>query len=196
MKSTLKRPILLLVGMVLSLVIILIGCGPVTPANTATKTSTAAGEPASVNPSAPTPGAAEHLVKLRLYFPTPDADGLAPVERSVNVPDEAVIKAIFKELQNPPSGLEKPLPEGTQLLGATVKDGVATLNLSKEFRKNFNGGSTGEQMILFSIIDSLTALANVQSVQFLLEGKTQEAILGHLDTTEPLKRNEKIILKQ
>ncbi|MDI6813248.1 MAG: GerMN domain-containing protein [Desulfitobacteriaceae bacterium] len=195
MKSTLKHPILL-VGITLSLVIILSGCGPAAPANNAAKTSTTVGEPSSANPSAQTPGAVEHLVKLTLYFPTPDADGLAPVERSVNVPDEAVIKAIFKELQNPPSGLEKPLPEGTQLLGATVKDGVATLNLSKEFRKNFNGGSTGEQMILFSIIDSLTALANVQSVQFLLEGKTQEAILGHLDTTEPLKRNEKIILKQ
>ncbi len=179
----------------LSLVLSISGCGQAkTSVNPPEKSNTTDSSTQTPKDSNNTPTV--HPVSLTLYFPTPDADGLAKVERSVNITDGAMIKAIFSELQNPPSGLDKVLPEGTQLLGATVKDGVATLNLSKEFRKNFNGGSTGEQMILFSIIDSLTSLSNVQSVQFLLEGKPQEAILGHLDTTEPLKRNEKIILKQ
>lgn len=189
----------LIFSIVLSTVLIIAGCGKTTtsvnssPTNSTPSTS---GEAPATTPSGTGTSTTDHLVKLTLYFPTPDADGLASVERSINIPDQAVIKAIFQELQNPPTGLDKVIPQGTKLLDASVKDGVATLNLSKEFQKNFSGGSTGEQMILYSIIDSITTLPNVQAVQFLLEGKTEEAILGHLDTTKPLKRNEKIILQK
>lgn len=189
----------LIFSIVLSTVLIIAGCGKTTtsvnssPTNSTPSTS---GEAPATTPSGTGASTTDHLVKLTLYFPTPDADGLASVERSINIQDQAVIKAIFQELQNPPTGLDKVIPQGTKLLDASVKDGVATLNLSKEFQKNFSGGSTGEQMILYSIIDSITTLPNVQAVQFLLEGKTEEAILGHLDTTKPLKRNEKIILQK
>jgi len=151
----------------------------------------------STGPAAPaaptTPNAA--AMTLTIYFPGPDASGLVAVKREVTVTDKEVIKAMFKELNNPPSGLDKPLPTGTKLLAASVKDGVATLDLSQEFQKNFSGGSAGEQMILFSIVNTLTTLPNVHSVQFLLEGKTEAAILGHEDTTTPIKRNESLILK-
>ncbi len=134
-------------------------------------------------------------VKLTLYFPNQDASLLTPVVRSASVPEKEVIKAIFRELDSPPPGIAKPLPKGTTLLGATVKDGIATLNLSKEFQKNFSGGTNAEQIVLFSIVNSLTTLSNVQSVQFLLEGQKQDALLGHMDTSVPLKRNETIIKK-
>lgn len=135
-------------------------------------------------------------VKLTLYFPNSDATGLVPTERTVEVKDEEVIKAIFQELANPPAGLEKPLPSGTTLLDATVNgDGLATINLSKEFQKNFGGGSAGEQMTMYSIVNTLTSLPNINSVQFLLEGAKHDGILGHLDTLDPLKRNESLIIE-
>ncbi len=134
-------------------------------------------------------------VKLTLYFPDKDASWLLPVKRSASVPEKEVIKTIFKELASPPPDIPKPLPEGTSLLGATVKDGIATLDLSKEFQKNFSGGTSAEQITLFSIVNSLTTLSNIQSVQFLLEGQKQDAMLGHMDTSVPIKRNETIIKK-
>ncbi|SDG18162.1 Sporulation and spore germination [Desulfosporosinus hippei DSM 8344] len=134
--------------------------------------------------------------QIKLYFPNSDATGLVSFERTVEVKDQAVIKAMFSELANPPSGYEPPLPSGTTLLDATVSaDGIATINLSKEFKANFGGGSTEEQMTIYSIVNTLTTLPNIRSVQFLLEGAKHAGILGHLDTHDPIKRDESLIIK-
>jgi len=159
-----------------------------TPAPTTTPTPTT---PAVSNLPDTTP----HSIKLTLYFPNSDASGLISTDRTVEVADQEVIKAMFTELATPPSGMEKPLPKGTTLKSATVKDGVATIDLSTEFQKNFGGGSAGEQMTIYSIVNTLTTLSNVQSVQFLLDGKKQDGILGQLDTSVPIKRNSSLILK-
>ena len=155
-----------------------------------------------VTPTTPTfqtvsnlPDTTPHSVKLTLYFPNSDASGLIPTDRTVIVADQEVIKAMFVELATPPPGMQKPLPNGTTLLSASVKDNVATIDLSPEFRTNFGGGSAGEQMTMFSIINTLTTLPDVHSVQFLLAGKKLDGILGNLDTSVPLKRNDSLIIK-
>ena len=188
------------------------GCGSsktstVAPSNTTPKVSETA--PTTTTPTTstsvtPTPAdqvtpsdATQESVKLTLYFPNADASGLIATERTVGVKNKEIIKAMFKELEIPPSGLEKPLPKGTTLLSATVSaDGVATLDLSSEFQKNFGGGSAGEQMTMYSIVNTLTTLPNVKSVQFLLNGKKEDGILESLETSKPLKRNERLIIKK
>lgn len=165
----------------------------VTPSNnTPAPESTAPTQPAATTPTQPAPNS----VKLTLYFPNSDATGLVATDRTVTLNDDEVIKAMFNELATPPSGLEKPLPQGTNLLSASVNsDGVATINLSKEFQKNFSGGSASEQMTIYSIVNTLTTLSNVHSVQFLLEGKKLDGILGNLATDTPLKPNESLNVK-
>ncbi|WP_407307244.1 GerMN domain-containing protein [Desulfosporosinus sp. SB140] len=147
--------------------------------------------PSESTPSSSTP----QTVKITLYFPNSDASGLVPVVRTVQVTDQEVIKAMFKELSSPPAGLENPLPKGTTLRNASVKDGVATLDLSSEFKKNFGGGSAAEVMTMYSIVNTITTLSDVQSVQFLLEGKKLDGILGSLDTSGPLTKNDSLISK-
>lgn len=198
-------PVIVLI-LFLLLTLILTGCGQ-------SKTQGNISSNQTTNNSSPTPGSTPNNSqtpasdtssistgsvekKITLYFPASDANGLVPVERTVKMNDQEIIKTMFEELSNPPAGLDKALPNGTRLLDAHVENGVATLNLSQEFRKNFNGGSAGEQMVLFSIIDTLTTLPNVQSVQFLLEGEKKAAILHETDTSTPLKRNESLIIKQ
>ena len=187
---------LLLVG------IFMTGCSPNKTTTVKSASDTTAPETATTTPTS-TPSAtvspsdaADKSVKLTLYFPNSDGTGVIATDRTVVVKNLETIKAMFKELETPPTGLEKPLPKGTILLGATVgTDGVATLNLSPEFQKNFGGGSTGEQMTMYSIVNSLTTLENVKSVQFLLDGKKLDGILGNLDTSKPLTRNESLIKK-
>lgn len=182
--------------------IFMTGCSPNKTTTVKSAGDTTGPEAATTTP-APTPSAtvtpsdsAEKSVKVTLYFPNADGTGVVATDRTVVVKNLETIKAMFKELETPPTGLEKPLPKGTILLGATVgADGVATLNLSPEFQKNFGGGSTGEQMTMYSIVNTLTTLENVKSVQFLLDGKKQDGILGNLDTSKPLKRNESLIKK-
>jgi len=143
-----------------------------------------------------TPPDSTQSVKLTLYFPNADASGLIATERTVVVTNQETIKAMFTELATPPTGMDKPLPQGTKLLGATVNaDGVASIDLSTEFQKNFGGGSAGEQMTMYSIVNTLTTLPDIKSVQFMVDGKKHDGILGHLDTSTPLTRNESLIVK-
>ena len=134
-------------------------------------------------------------IKLTLYYPNSDGSGLVSTDRSIVVADQEVIKAMFTELATPPTGMEKPLPKGTVLKSASLKDGVATIDLSKEFQTNFSGGSAGEEMTIYSIVNTLTTLSNIQSVQFLLDGKKQDGILGQLDTSAPIKPKDSLNVK-
>lgn len=196
------RGLTLAISIFLLLSLFIVGCGtPKTSTNTSTNSpGNSPGETTSPSPSntgsdstKPTPASP---VKVIVYFPTSDAAGLVPVERTVTVTNQDVIRALFKEFSNPPSGLVAPLPKGTELLDAKIKDGIATISLSKNFKSNFEGGATGEQMVLYSIVNSLTSLPDVKSVEFLLEGQQTVAILGALDTSSPVKRNESLIIKQ
>ena len=163
--------------------------------DTTTKVTEPATTPAPAAVVTPS-DSAQQSIKLTLYFPNADASGLIATERTVVVKNQEVIKTMLNELATPPSGIENPIPAGTVLLGATISvDGVATIDLSTDFQKNFGGGSAGEQMTMYSIVDTLTTLPNVHSVQFLLDGKKHDGILGHLDTSTPLKRNESLITK-
>ncbi|WP_088228649.1 GerMN domain-containing protein [Desulfosporosinus sp. FKB] len=186
----------------LLMVTVLTGCNSVKTQQTQSssdnnnQTTSTTITPSSPSTSEPDSSATQaKTVKLTLYFPNTDGSALVPDQRTVEVSNQEVIKAIFKELSSPPSGLETPLPKGTILRSAVVKDGVATLNLSSQFRKNFGGGSDAEIMTIYSIVDSITNLPDVQSVQFLLEGQKQDGILGNLDTSVPLKSNSSLIRK-
>ncbi|MDR3585386.1 MAG: GerMN domain-containing protein [Desulfosporosinus sp.] len=197
LKNTFKTLVFAIVSLLL-IGTFLTGCNSAKPQ--AVKPSDSATSPDTpTTPTSPTvsnlPDTTPHSVKLTLYFPNSDASGLIPTDRTVVVADQEVIKAMFVELATPPPGMQKPLPKGTTLLSASVKDNVATIDLSTEFRTNFGGGSAGEQMTMYSIINTLTTLPNVHSVQFLLDGKKLDGILGNLDTSVPLKRNDSLIIK-
>ncbi|MDR3543204.1 MAG: GerMN domain-containing protein [Desulfosporosinus sp.] len=195
-RRTLKTFVLAIVSLLL-VASFLTGCN--TAKTQAVKSSDNTPTPGATTPPSPTvsnlPETTPHSVKLTLYFPNSDASGLIPIERKVVVADQEVIKAMFVELATPPPGMQKPLPQGTTLLSASVKDDVATIDLSTEFRKNFGGGSAGEQMTMYSIVNTLTTLPDVHSVQFLLAGKKLDGILGSLDSSVPLQRNDSLIVK-
>jgi len=179
--------------------VFLTGCNSSKTQDVKSSNNTTTPDPAQTPPTTPvasnTTDTTPHSVKLTLYFPNSDASGLSATNRTVVVADQEVIKAMFKELATPPTGMEKPLPKGTTLNSASVKDGVATIDLSKEFKTNFSGGSSGEEMTIYSIVNTLTTLSNIQSVQFLLDGKKLDGILGQLDTSAPVKPKESLIVK-
>ena len=74
------------------------------------------------------------------------------------------------------AGCQTLIPEGTKLLGATVKDGVAYLDFNERFMFNPLGmeGLLGQ---LSQIVYTATEFSTVDSVQFLIEG-TKQNYLG------------------
>ncbi|ATW25534.1 GerMN domain-containing protein [Candidatus Formimonas warabiya] len=113
---------------------------------------------------------------------------------------EGIARAAMQELIAGPSvesGLLPTIPVGTQLLDINVRpDGVCVVDLSGELVKNHPGGSTGEEMTVYSIVDTLTQFPSVKEVQILVDGQTVETIAGHLDVSTTMARNEEIILNK
>jgi len=119
--------------------------------------------------------------KTTLFFVTIDADGRVlrkEVSREIpqsDSPMSEALNALFKGTVTPEStkGLRSLIPQGTRLLSATVKDGVATINVSDEFQFNQFGieGYLGQ---LSQIVFTASAFPTVKSVQFLIEGQRHE----------------------
>lgn len=151
------------------------------------------GDTAKVNP-APPPG---QTVKLTLYFGDSQAQYLVPEEREVpqgNVPlPDLVIQELIKGPTTP--GLGITIPKEARLVSSVkVENGVAYVNFNREFQTKHWGGSAGELMTVFSIVNSLTELEGIKAVVFLVEGERLDT-LGHLDLTRPVERSEDLIKK-
>lgn len=65
------------------------------------------------------------------------------------------------------------IPDGTRLLGASVKNGVATLNFSEQFEFN-TLGVEGYRAQLTQLVFTATEFSTVKSVQFLIEGEKKD----------------------
>jgi hypothetical protein len=64
-----------------------------------------------------------------------------------------------------------------------VDNGIATVDLSGE---TLNGGSLEEAYVISQIVDSLiNSFEEINSVQFLADGKKVESLMGHFDVSKP-----------
>jgi hypothetical protein len=104
--------------------------------------------------------AGERLVAVQREIPQTLAVGRAAVEQTIVGPSQA------EESASP--GLFTSIPDGTTLLGLEVKDGLATVNLSKEFESG--GGSSSMFGRLAQIVYALTQFPTVDRVAFELDG--------------------------
>jgi len=137
----------------------------------------------------------EEGVEITLYFPDEQAERLRPETRLVKLDGEELPFVVVRELLKGPESpdLLASIPAAARLLAVTVRDGVAYVNFSSELRTEHWGGSTGEIMTVYSIVNSLTELPEVQRVKILVEGETVDTLAGHLDLTEPLARDESLL---
>ena len=145
--------------------------------------------------SSPLPsGNRENKVHVLLYFPDKNAIYLVPEDRYA-VLNDSIEKTVVLELLKGPSDKNKnnPIPKGTRLLSIAKNNDTITVNFSKEISKNHPGGSTGEIMTVYSIVNSLTEIPGVKKVKFQIEGKDFTTLAGHLAMDKPLTRNRSLL---
>ena len=128
-----------------------------------------------------TPPAPVVMTNAKLCFVSITGDGSVSrkvVTRSVPKTDAPLTNAI-KELLEGPLNSEKGcmtlIPEGTRLLGASVKNGIAALNFSEEFEYN-SVGTDGYRAQLMQIVFTATEFSTVESVQILIEGRRNDYV--------------------
>lgn len=147
--------------------------------------------------SSASPAAKEELTKLVVYYPDVNATGLKAVTKSVKVAGDDKYRAAVEALL---AGTEDKLlttifPAKAKLLGVTVKGDLAVVNFDKHLTKGFNGGSTGEEMLVGSLVNTLTEFKEIKRVQLQVEGQDIDSISGHLDLSKPVTRMPELIVK-
>ncbi len=138
-------------------------------------------------------------IKITLYFSDDQARYLVPETREVAVSQD-IAKVAMEELAKGPKeqGHYQTIPSTAKVNKVTVNDsGIAFVDFSKEFVSDNPGGSTGEIMAVYSVVDTLTELpgTSIKSVKFLVDGKQIDTIAGHLDLSDPATRYDKMIKK-
>ncbi|HEB12585.1 MAG TPA: hypothetical protein ENI11_02800 [Actinobacteria bacterium] len=128
-------------------------------------------------------------VEVVLYFADEQAQNLAGEKRRVSVTDGLAREAINELIKGPTKmGSHATIPAGTRLLNISVSDNIATVDFSKEFIDNHTGGSAGEQMTVYSVVNTLTEFSTITKVLFLVEGQQVDTIAGHMDIGQPVER--------
>lgn len=116
---------------------------------------------------------ATKIVNLNLYFANKSGDMLTPqstvIEYNANV---AVEKVIVEQLIAGPTekGYYPTIPKDTKVMSITTKDGVCYVNLDIGFTAQ--GYDVLGQVTIYSIVNSLTELTGINSVQILVNGET------------------------
>lgn len=115
---------------------------------------------------------------IRAYYVLdgePGVEGLVPTLRVVPK-TTGVARAAMGALLDGDAILDKysqlstAVPDGTTLLGIAIKDGVATVDLSRDFESG--GGSASAMYRLGQVVYTLTQFSTVRAVLFQVEGRT------------------------
>ena len=129
------------------------------------------------------------LATVRIYYPA--GDRLVMEERRVGRTNESSLaeETVKELLKGPSNGGKSPIPSGARLLGVYPgTDGVMYLDISDEFRRNFQGDVLAEFFLLKGLYETVISnVKGVDDVKVLIEGKEIESIGGHLWSLYPLK---------
>lgn len=143
--------------------------------------------------------ASEQNVKtVTLYFSDDEGMYLVPVEYEIKLnAEEQIEKVVLDLLIKGPAdnNLRRTIPEGTKVKNVYTNEGVCYVDFSEEFVSKHTGGSTGETMTIYSVVNTLTELNNITKVQFLIEGTVREEYKGHIDFNVLFQTNLDLIKK-
>lgn len=99
-------------------------------------------------------------------------------------------KEVLTELIRGPVADHFPtIPEGTKLLALFIDmEGTAYVDFDLTLQVDHPGGSLGELLTVYSIVDTLGLnFSEIKLVQILMEGEETPTLTGHLDLRRPLK---------
>lgn len=67
--------------------------------------------------------------------------------------------------------LESTIPEGTKINKIELKGNVLWIDLSNEFIENHKTGAEAQSRTIYSIVNTMTGLNEVEAVKFVVDGK-------------------------
>ena len=116
---------------------------------------------------------------ITLYYLNKETKELMPEGRMIDAktlltdPYTTLLELLMEAPKN--EKLQSVIPEGTRILKTELKGDMVYVDLSKEFIDNHTGGLEAETTTIYSIVNTLTELNEVNSVKILINGKENQS---------------------
>src|SRR5512135_213284 len=151
-------------------------------------------------PKAPGAPAAQAATRVVTLFFVGEDDLLHREMREIPAgPTEAdeAERALAELIRGSEEGLISPLPPGTRVRQVFIaKDGLATVDFSREIAENFSYGSTAELAAVYAVVDTLVSnFKPVKKVVLLVEGAERETLGGHVDLSRAFFPDYSLVAK-
>lgn len=137
----------------------------------------------------------ERQTMISLYYTNPETNTLMPEARRIDVkklmenPYKTLVELLIEKPKN--EKLESAIPEGTKVNSAILKNNVVELDLSKEFIDNQKGDIEKASLSIYSIVNTLTELNEVNFVKILINGEEDKSFNNiNLSLKDPFIRKD------
>lgn len=132
---------------------------------------------------------------MKIYFIDPLTGLMIPENRTVSINNNQLIESVMESIKAGPKNkkLISPLDELVRVESVTFEGKVCYINLNKVFIDNPVWNRQDKALVIASIVNTLTELEQVQSVQFLIDGKPIGEVTGDQKLSDVFKRNETLI---
>jgi len=132
--------------------------------------------------------------QVRIYFPRASAKSLGSEYRTVSFDDDnsaerEILDALFEGPQS--DDLERVFPLGTIVMSVYTLDGVCSVSLSGINPDDESMTPDETRLAVYAVVDSLTSLSSIKSVQILIDGKQVQYLWG-FDISRPLTKSKSI----
>jgi spore germination protein GerM len=143
-------------------------------------------------------------VPVVLYFGDEQQTKLIKEIRYVDIKEakkgaETLASVLVKELIKGPKaeGLTPLIAEGTTLRSpVTITERVATVDFTKEFIDNHPGGKVLAELTVYSIVNSLTEMKEIERVKITINGKSTKNFKDNVTLSSDFPRNDAIVNKE
>ncbi len=132
---------------------------------------------------------------VTLYFTDKSRAKLYPETHKATMTDNSLEKTVVNELIRGPvsNGLERTFSESTRLISAETTEGVCFVNFSGDFMPKTQENRQEVKIAVYSVVNSLTRLPDIEKVQILIDGKKPENDVYQFFSM-PLERDESMII--
>ena len=120
----------------------------------------------------------KYTFSFKLFFPDNDFLYLSSETRAVSVSSEDILtlsEAVIKELIKGPrlEGLSRAISPKAKLRAIYFNKGILYLDFYRTLNDRYHLGSSGEIMLIYSIVNTLCQFEQIKKVKFLIDGKEQ-----------------------
>ena len=132
---------------------------------------------------------AEQTLKIQSFYTDDQILNLVPQDKEIKFSDpKEKYLAALKTLQQTDDSKQIALWDKSEFLSATLQDDGA-LTVDVKIPEDAHLGASGEDLALQALLKTSFQFEEVKTVDILVEGKSVDSMMGHVELEHPFSRN-------